>query len=439
MRRRLTFAIVAVVAGALVVAGLGTLVLVRYSSRQSVRVELVREAETIAAAVDESGRPRNAALLRRVLRLQDLSFVVIGPGGTLLGTAPNGLSAAELRPDELIAHRTVSGTRGRLAYAAAPVNVVRGTAAVVITRPLSAGTAGVGYFLLAAGLALVVAVLVAEALARRITQPLEDAEAVTRRIAAGDLEARVALAHKTDPELSSLAESINTMAETLNRSKGLERQFLMSVSHDLRTPLTSIRGFAEAIADGAAPDTTRAAGVIASESRRLERLVGDLLDLAQLDARRFSLDLRAVDLAEVVSDTAEGFQPLAGELGIRLVVNAPRLGEVFVRADPDRLAQVVANLVENALKFAASTIVVAAGPSPGGALVTVDDDGPGLAPHDAPHIFDRLFVGSRTPARQVGSGLGLTIVSELLGAMGGTVAASQGPQGGARFTVELSS
>src|SRR5207248_5606518 len=134
-------------------------------------------------------------------------------------------------------------------------------------------------------------------------------------------------------ELASLARSINTMAATLARSRGLERQFLMSVSHDLRTPLTSIRGFAEAIADGAATDDRRAAEVITAESRRLERLVGDLLDLAKLDAKRFSLDLRPVDLADVVAATADGFRPAADGYGLALEVDT---AAATVRADPDR-------------------------------------------------------------------------------------------------------
>ncbi|MDQ1403774.1 MAG: two-component system, OmpR family, sensor kinase [Actinomycetota bacterium] len=437
MRRRLTLTIVAVVAGALVVAGLGTLVLVRISSRQSVRSELVREAEAIAAAVDESGKPRNAVLLQRVLRLEGFGFVAIGPRGAILGTPPDGLTVADLHPDALVANRTVSGTRGSLAYAAAPTKVNRGVAAVVITRRVDAGTAGISYFLLAAGLALVVAVLVAQALGRRITQPLEEAETVTRRIASGDLEARVVIAGDADPELSSLAASINTMADNLNRAKGLERQFLMSVSHDLRTPLTSIRGFAEAIADGAAPDATRAAEVIAAESRRLERLVGDLLQLAQLDARRFTLDLRDIDVAEVVADTAEGFQPAAGDLGVELAVRTPPRETLRVRADPDRLAQIVANLVENAMKYAVSSIVVTASADPEGPVVTVSDDGPGISPADAPHVFERLYVGARTPTRRLGSGLGLAIVSELVAALGGTVIADNTEGGGARFTVRL--
>src|SRR3984893_6076828 len=159
------------------------------------------------------------------------------------------------------------------------------------------------------------------------------------------------------------------------RSRGLERQFLMSVSHDLRTPLTSIRGFAEAIAEGDAPVEHRAAEIIASESRRLERLVGDLLDLSKLDARRFSFDLRRVDLSEVVGDTGEGFRPAADELGLSLAVDTGPLGATWVTADPERLAQVVANLVENALKYANQRVRVAAALSEGQPVVWVDADG----------------------------------------------------------------
>src|SRR5207237_8343697 len=164
-----------------------------------------------------------------------------------------------------------------------------------------------------------------------------------------------------DDELAALVRSINAMAESLERSKGLERQFLLSVSHDLRTPLTSIRGYAEALAERKARPG-QAAAVILSESRRLERLVGDLLELAKLEARRFSLHVRDTDVVEVVADTAEGFRPAAEEAGVKLLVDAGGPpGALVAAADPERLAQVVANLVANALKFAARTIRVGPG------------------------------------------------------------------------------
>ena len=164
----------------------------------------------------------------------------------------------------------------------------------------------------------------------------------------------------------------------------------------------------------------------------------DLLELAKLDSRRFSLDLRRVDLAEVATATAEGFRPAAGELG--LTVDVMSAGLVPVSADPDRLAQVVANLIENALKFASSHIAVGAA---GGdlAVLWVDDDGPGIPTADLPHVFERLYTSSRSPARQVGSGLGLAIVAELVTAMGGSVRAESplSASGGTRMVVTLRS
>jgi two-component system sensor histidine kinase BaeS len=198
----------------------------------------------------------------------------------------------------------------------------------------------------------------------------------------------------------------------------------MAVSHDLRTPLTSIRGFAEAIAEGAATDTQRAASVIASESRRLERLVGDLLELAKLDARRFSLDVRPTDVGEVVVDTAEGFRPVVEKAGLELVVACGDGQALDAKADPDRLAQVLANLVENAFKFADGRIRVAASARDGtGVDVIVEDDGPGIGPDELSSVFERSFHLSRSPTRQMGSGLGLPIVAQLVQAMGATVRA----------------
>ena len=165
--------------------------------------------------------------------------------------------------------------------------------------------------------------------------------------------------------------------------------------------------------------------------------MGDLLELAKLDARRFSLDMRATDVCEVITDTAEGFRPAAEAAGVRLIVHVPGRAALVADADPDRLAQIVANLVENALDFASKRITVGTGRSDGAVELWVEDDGPGIEPADLPHVFDRFYTVSRTPSRHVGSGLGLAIVHELVDAMGGTVRAEPGPKGGARLVVTL--
>jgi two-component system sensor histidine kinase BaeS len=467
VRRRLTAAIVGVVAGSLLLAGLGTFLLVRRSARDEARRDLVRQAQQLASAAGGS-RANVIALLRRVAHLQDGVEIGIGPFGGIVGRLPAGLSNRDVDPNALLQGDTVSGRRGSLVYAAAPVALPPqtpvtaprrqrigvpttapagsggGTAAVVLTRRVRGVERGIGYLLMSSALALFIAALVAQYLARRIARPLRDAEQATRRIAQGDLATQVPIAPDDYPELASLTRSINSMAASLSRARGLERQFLMSVSHDLRTPLTSIRGFAEAISDGATTDVERAATVIASESRRLERLVRDLLDLAKLDAARFSFDLRRVDVAEVVADTAEGFRPAADAAGLELSVNAPPPGQAEVAADADRLAQVVANLVENAFKFALGRIEVGVAPLGSDVAITVADDGPGIPPEDLAHVFDRFHQSTRTPARQMGSGLGLAIVAELVRAMGATVEVqppepTAGTSAGTRFVVRFRS
>jgi two-component system sensor histidine kinase BaeS len=443
MRRRITRTMVGVVAGALVLASVGTLVLLRLGVRNDTRRELGRQAADIAARLDDVQRPGVLAALGPVLRLEDQRILCFGTGCRGVQTPPPGIGRDDLPLDRLQEGETVTGVRGSRVFAAAGAPVRSDTTfVVVLTRRVDTRLPGGLWFLVAAGLALVVAGAVAGDLARRLTRPLREAQAATGRVAAGDLTARVPVNPEDGEELAALAESINAMAAGLERSRGLERQFLLSVSHDLRTPLTSIRGYAEALAERRAPDTEQAASIILSEARRLERLVGDLLELAKLDARRFSLDVRAVDAAEVVSDTAEGFRPAAEKAGISLDVYVPPAPDRrLAAADPDRLAQVVANLVENALKYARSAIALGTGSSEGGGGVSVwvQDDGPGIGAEDLPHVFEPFYRSTRTPSREVGSGLGLAIVRELTAAMGGEVraVAVESGFGGTRVVVTL--
>jgi signal transduction histidine kinase len=443
MTRRITITMVAVVAGALLVAGFGSLLLIRAQSRRDTVADLRKQSQGISQLVDEIPTRNTAAantlrqrVLQRVLKLTDQEVIRYTPAGKPIDPLPHGISASDLQFDKLQEGQTVSGFHGSLAFAASPGKTARGVPfALLLTRNVRTGGGAAVWLLIASGAALVVAAVVAANLGRRLTKPLREAEEATRRIATGDLAARVPV-RADDDELAALGRSINAMAENLERSRGLERQFLLSVSHDLRTPLTSIRGYAEALAERKAKPG-QAAAVILSEARRLERLVGDLLELAKLDARRFSLDMRATDVCEVINETAEGFRPAAEAAGVALTVDAPARAELVAAADPDRLAQVVANLVENALDFASRRITVGTARADGLVELWVEDDGPGIDADDIPHVFDRFYTVSRTAKRHVGSGLGLAIVHELVDAMGGTVRAESGAKGGARLVVAL--
>ena len=443
MTRRLIVTIVAIVAAALAVASVVTFVLVRVEARSQARTELRRQAVRLAAHVETLQAPGALTVVVRALRLEGAGVLRVGPDGSLRGQLPPGVLREDVDVAALLAGRPHTGRRAGVIFAAAPAQ--RGeTLVVVLTRNVGAGQVALGPWFLVAMLAtLAGAVAVAVNLGRRLTRPLREAQDATRRIAAGDLAVRVPEEQADGSELAGLARSINVMAASLERSRGMERQFLLSVSHDLRTPLTSIRGFAEALTEGRAPDPARAGSIISTEAARLDRLVGDLLELANFDARRFSLDIRSTDVAEVVADAADGFRPAADRAGVELEVEEGPQGGAGVlppvAADPDRLAQVVANLVENALKFARSHISVEVTPAPGGdgVAIVVEDDGPGIAPEDAAHVFERFYQSSRVPARQVGSGLGLAIVAELVSAMGGTVRAEPAPGGGTRVVVNL--
>ena len=447
MTRRLTLAILATVLISVLLAGLGTVLLTRVEDRRATLEDLEQTGDALSfvfselplTTVNDADVIRTRlARIQRELRLADAELLVITAQGEIFGQFPDGLPQSAIDVDLLREQGQVSGTSGSIVWSATFAERRQFNYVVLLTEDSSRLTAPIFRWVVLSALAAIGAgALVAWMVGRRMTRPIKAASVAARRISNGDLSTRVAMEADREDELTDLAVAINAMAASLERSRGLERQFLLSVSHDLRTPLTSIRGYAEAIGDGTAPDNARAAEVIRSEAQRLERLVTDLLDLARLDARQFRLESQPTDLAELVPDVAAGFERDAAIHDVAVVVDGPDDGPV-VNVDPDRLAQVLANLVQNALKFADSQVVVRYGDSGGRAEIEVADDGPGIASEDLPHVFERLYVAAQTPQRkESGSGLGLAIVKELVEAQGGTVAALPRPTGGTRFVVTL--
>jgi len=266
-------------------------------------------------------------------------------------------------------------------------------------------------------------------LARSIVRPLQRVAAATRALAAD--ERHEPLETEGTTELASLAAAFNQMVEQLASSRDAERAFLLSVSHELKTPLTAIRGYAEGLAEGAF-EPGEAARVIATESGRLERLVRDLLDLARMNRAEFSVRSEAVDLAEVAREAARRHEPTARELGVELRAIAE---EAWVSGDADRVLQIASNLVENALREtpAGGSVTVEAD----GSRLVVSDTGPGIPSEDLPHAFERFYLYDKIGRdRLIGSGLGLAIVRQLATAMGGTVGVKSS-DAGTTFTVAL--
>ena len=468
MRNRLMLAMVGLVAVVLIIAGAGSLILTRNAARNQAEQQLVTQAAALTSSQTGGHSLAVLTVIRRTLKLEDADVIRISRQGEVTRKLPDNLTVQDIDVAAVQSGQTTSGRTGDLVYAVAPVSLsakaraqidarsgvpFEGTFAVLLTRDVGGLGPSWSYFIIAGGAALLIAALVAWQMSRRMARPLVEAMQVTGRIASGELESRVPVRPRDYPEFASLAGSINDMAQSLEDGRSRERDLLLAVSHDLRTPLTSIRGFAEAIEDGAIEDSRQAADVIIAESRRLERLVGDLLDLTKLEAGQMSISMRPTDATEVVATTAEGFRPAAAKSGRQIVLHVPDGGggripgdaassfRPPVAADPDRLAQLLANLLENALTFARSTVTVSLADSAAGrgSVIAVEDDGPGIAPENLERVFERFYRADRGPNRQIGSGLGLAIVSELASAMGGSVRAESplGPDGGSRFVVTL--
>jgi two-component system sensor histidine kinase BaeS len=454
--------------GVLVVTAVTAFGLARRNAVQSAEHSLQNKAPTVATQLERLGRalrarkvqgavrtPGLAALLSTVLNTSGGGLVTVEPGGTVtdgvvgLGNAvnsgaaahlPQGVNVENLDQSALLRGEPQTGHNGGTAFVAQPLTPTKaGTPVLVLTQPVdSIATKGRGFFLIGGALAALLALGLAYYFSRRLTRPLQVMDDTAQRLAAGDLSARVELGGHPDDELARLAATLNAMAAQIEESRGRERNFVLSVSHDLRTPLTAIRGYAEALTDGTIPasaDQRRAGEVIRAESRRLERLVADLLDLARLDAHQFSLHPRTVDVAELVRTTSDGFEPAANDAGVRLDVTTPE--QLRTDLDPDRLGQVIANLLENALKYAHGEIAVTLVQHSGWIELRVVDDGPGIPASDLGRVFDRLYVSRSTQGRSVGTGLGLAIVRELSSAMSGDVHVTSEAGSGASFVVRL--
>jgi signal transduction histidine kinase len=319
----------------------------------------------------------------------------------------------------------------RVLYAAAPVFTENGqiSGIVYIATPLPAAGLPTNIILqlsAAITLAALLATFAGTLLARRIARPLEGLVRAANAISKGDLQQRVA-AESRITELRSLSNTFNEMAASLRRSDEAKKAFIADVTHELRTPLTVIKGTIETLEDGALDDTEGRGPLLASmqrETDRLIRLVNELLVLTRADAGSLQLDLQAVDLVELASTRCEVFSGLATRRGVELICRSEWHSNLL--ADPDRLSQVIDNLLDNAIRHspANSTIMVTVEPANEGMRCSVADQGPGIpAPH-LPFIFERFYrVDPARDRKDGGTGLGLAIAHALIHAQRGHISA----------------
>ena len=287
-----------------------------------------------------------------------------------------------------------------------------------------------------AGLALVMAALVAVVLARVFLQPLKRVAAATHRLAAGRYDTRVAVGSRD--ELGRLAEDFNRLAESLERNETLRRRFMADVSHELRTPLTVLSGELEALEDGVRPLSRESLASLRGEVNALAKLVNDLNQLALADVGALAYRKETVDIAPLVQQAIESHRERVAERGLALEASLDQGALVF--ADADRLQQMFRNLLENAARYTdrGGRVRVALRRADGQVAIEFDDTAPGVPSEALPHLFERFYrvEGSRSRANG-GTGLGLSICRSIAAAHGGDIAASASPLGGLRVSVTL--
>ncbi|HEX8996290.1 MAG TPA: ATP-binding protein [Ktedonobacterales bacterium] len=322
-------------------------------------------------------------------------------------------------------------------------------AALEMSTPTKAIDASVAWIrmLLFSGIAvsLALAALLAVPLMRAALRQLEEMERTSHKIAAGDLALRLP-EPPVDDEIGRVARSFNAMVSRLEGMLTRQKRFMADVSHELRTPLTAVAGGIEMLRLGADQSdpaaTTRLLRGMYAETERMRRLVEELLTLARLDEGRLTLSIESVDAGALVAALREEAAPLAHGQALRCDVEP---GLPRVRADADRLKQILLILLDNALKFtpAGGEVTVRARRSVGElfAVFTVADTGAGIAAEDAPHVFDRFYRGdparARSEQRAGGSGLGLAIARSLAQAQGGTIDLTSELGHGTTVTVRL--
>jgi two-component system sensor histidine kinase BaeS len=442
LAQRITLVITASVTLAVLVAALLSVGLVRQAARTQARNALAAQADLVTDLVDVANPARITQGLR-ALRATKTPVARIQPNGQIRGDALAVL-AAERGQEQLQAGEPVS-----LRFQ------VDGRSVIAEGRPLSNGGAlvlarnqseAIGPAvrllwrqLLALGIGLVVAVAAGIALARGLAKPLQRMAFAAHRLADGERDVRL------DPsgprEVAQVADAVNGLSEALGASEQRQRDFLLSVSHELRTPLTAVRGYAEALADGVTEpaDVPAVGATMLAESERLQRLVGDLLDLARLDAVDLRIDTVDVDLAALLDDAEPVWRSRCAESGQVLLVERPA-SVVAIRTDPTRVRQVLDGLAENAVRVtpAGEPVVLAVRAEAGWAVLEVRDGGPGLTDDDLTVAFERSALQQRyVGQRPVSTGLGLAIVATIARPLGGVAQAAHAPEGGACFRLLL--
>ncbi|HET91268.1 MAG TPA: HAMP domain-containing sensor histidine kinase [Chloroflexi bacterium] len=463
LNTRLLLSYVIIIVVCLTVVGLGLLLFVRASPLWTTAAFLRLEAAARAALPTlrqagplETLSPQQVrALLARIAEEQEVRVLLLDSTGAIRFDSEGAWESAQLKE----VHRApttqgrlrgnfVAPTGGRWAFVGQVLPAIGGTHYVAVFVSPQARLLMLAWFvenllppLVRAGtLALVLSVLLALLVSRSVAAPLKRVSKVAEALARGETGRRSVVSGPT--EVRALARSFNTMADRVEATQRAQRDFVANVSHDLKTPLTSIHGFSQALLDGTAstPEATaRAARVIHEEAEWVQRLVNELLVLARFDAGQMVMARQPVEVGSVLRGCIEKLTPQARQAGVTLEVNVSR--GLTVVGDADRLTQVFSNVVDNAIAHTPAggkvTLEARQAEGAGAVEVAITDTGEGIPAEDLPRIFERFYQVDKSRQHSRGTGLGLAIAKEIVKAHGGAIGVESVTGLGTRFTIRL--
>jgi signal transduction histidine kinase len=413
--------------------------------RQTLERIRVAEKLILSRPADYIGES-DSNLLENSAKFFDVRVIIFSPDGDILKDTGQSAEILPL-PRNTLFRRNVPVLRdstGRLWLYSRTTLADGNILLIAAPRPKVAGLSLFAdelmpLFLQGGAIALLLSLVLAFVIARWVADPLQQMLTTARSMPS---DAAKPVEPRGPREVQNVMRAFNSMVERVQASQSSQREFVANVSHELKTPLTSIQGFAQAILDGTAdsPEARKqAAEVIYNESGRMHRLALDLLDLARLDAGTADLTMSPLDLTILLNAIAEKFAPLAARAGVTVAAQSDALPPLT--ADGDRLAQVFTNLVDNALKFTPSGghVTLTAHRAGSEIVIEVTDTGRGISPEALPHVFDRFYQedASRSHSERRGAGLGLAIAQEIVAAHSGKIYVRSQSGQGTVFSVRL--
>jgi two-component system OmpR family sensor kinase len=456
LRARLAFLFLGTLVLATVIASVVVVSLYQSYNRSQTEAALRKQVEGVASyyqgafngTFGSGGKPAPGSITVRVFnRVSDAKLYYYGPK---LFPVPGALKLTSVIPHFKPGNIDRSS---RPVYTFTPVGA--GSTYIGVGAPIFSGDQVIGVVVLAKPLAdvnnawknviglvaagvavgLIVAIFLATYVARRITQPLRVIGSAADKVARGDLDVNVIGKRTSDDELGQLATRFQGMVDRLREVDELERNFLMRVTHELRTPLTAISGHVQALNEGVVgpDDLDESLGAVNEEVRRLDRLVGDLLDLTRLEAHQFRVVSEEVGLHALLERAAASFREKARTNDV--IFDTPIADAPTIITDGDRVLQIVNNLLDNAFRWTpkGGTVKLGCNSSNGIAAITVSDTGRGIAPAERETVFHPFY----SRRGEGGTGLGLSIARELATALGGRLSVESEPGQGSTFTLSL--